>query len=325
MDRDRALIQAGVLVPAKDDLKLIVIGGPTASGKSALAIKLAQHLANRGQPAEIISADSITVYRGFDIGAAKPTEEERGMVPHHLLDLANSEEGFTAGDFLKAADPVIHDLLQRGVVPIVAGGTGFYLRALLRGMAGNEEDAERSAAVKAALEERGRIEGFEKLHRELMAKDPGSAGTIHPKDHYRIVRALQAMEMQGKPWSELNAIARAAPPRFPHRYFKIKIEREEVKKRIENRVAQMLAQGLVEEVESLLASGVNPASKPMQSVGYKETLAFLRGDITQEELAPAIAQATAKLAKQQNTWFRGEDLGEWLEAPYWENLSKAFD
>jgi tRNA dimethylallyltransferase len=312
-------------VAAKESPKLIVIGGPTASGKSALAIKLAQHLARQSQPAEILSADSITVYRGFDIGSAKPTEEERGSVPHHLLDLANPDQGFTAGDFLKAADPLIHDLLSRGTVPIVAGGTGFYLRALLRGMAGNEEDAEKSAAVKLAIEERGRAEGFEKLHRELIAKDPGSAGTIHPKDHYRIVRALQAMEMQGKPWSELNAQARAAPARFPHRYFKIKIERDELRKRIEARVAQMLAQGLVEEVEGLLAKGVNPASKPMQSVGYKETLAFLRGDLAEEELAPAIVQATCKLAKQQNTWFRGEDLGEWLEEPYWENLAKAFD
>jgi tRNA dimethylallyltransferase len=312
-------------VGAKKSPKLIVIGGPTASGKSALAIKLAQHLARQSQPAEILSADSITVYRGFDIGSAKPTEEERGSVPHHLLDLANPNQGFTAGDFLKAADPLIHGLLSRGTVPIVAGGTGFYLRALLRGMAGNEEDAEKSAAVKLAIEERGRTEGFEKLHRELIAKDPGSAGTIHPKDHYRIVRALQAMEMQGKPWSELNAQARAAPARFPHRYFKIKIERDELRKRIETRVAQMLAQGLVEEVEGLLAKGVNPASKPMQSVGYKETLAFLRGDLAEEELAPAIVQATCKLAKQQNTWFRGEDLGEWLEEPYWENLAKAFD
>jgi tRNA dimethylallyltransferase len=312
-------------VPVSDTLKLIVIGGPTASGKSALAIKLAQHLISSGKPAEILSADSITVYRGFDIGAAKPTEEERGMVAHHLLDLANAEDSFTAGDFLKAADPLIQDLLTRKITPIVAGGTGFYLRALLRGMAGNEENAEESAAVKAALEERGRTEGFEKLHRELIAKDPGSAGTIHPKDHYRIVRALQAMQMQGKPWSELNALARAAPPRFPHRYFKIRIERDALKKRIEGRVAQMLAQGLVEEVEGLLAQGVNPASKPMQSVGYKETLAFLRGDLAQEELAPAIVQSTTKLAKQQNTWFRGEDLGEWLEAPYWENLQGAFD
>lgn len=303
--------------------QLIVIGGPTASGKSALALRLARHLIHRGQPAEILSADSITVYRGFDIGAAKPTEEERGQVPHHLLDLANAEEGFTAGDFLKAADPLIQDLLARKVVPIVAGGTGFYLRALLRGMAGNEENAEKSAAVKAALEHRGLTEGFEKLHRELIAKDPGSAGTVHPKDHYRIVRALQAMEMQGKPWSELNALARAAPPRFPHRYFKIRIEKEALRARIEARVEQMLAQGLVEEVEGLLAQGVAPNSKPMQSVGYKETAAFLRGEIPQGDLLPAIVQATAKLAKQQNTWFRGEDLGEWLEAPYWENLQAA--
>lgn len=308
-----------------DSLKMIVIGGPTASGKSALALRLAQNLIARGQPAEILSADSITVYRGFDIGAAKPSEEERGLVPHHLLDLANAEEGFTAGDFLKHADPLIRDLLGRGIVPIVAGGTGFYLRALLRGMAGNEENAEESAAVKAALEERGRAEGFEKLHRELIAKDPGSAGTVHPKDHYRIVRALQAMEMQGKPWSELNAIARAAPPRFPHRYFKIKIEKEELKKRIEARTAQMLTQGLIEEVEGLLARGASPASKPMQSVGYKETAAFLRGELAEADLASAITQATVKLAKQQNTWFRGEDLGEWLEAPYWESLVAALD
>jgi tRNA dimethylallyltransferase len=305
--------------------ELIVIGGPTASGKSALALQLARHLIARGQPAEILAADSITIYRGFDIGAAKPTIEERAEVPHHLLDLAAPDEGFTAGDFLKAADPILQNLLRRGIVPILAGGTGFYLRALLRGMAGNEEDAERASSVKASLEERGRVEGFEKLHRELIAKDPGSAATVHPKDHYRIVRALQAMEMQGKRWSELNALARAAPARYPHRYFKIKIEKEELRLRIEARVAKMLSQGLVNEVEGLLAQGVRPEAKPMQSVGYKETVAFLRGELPQAELASAITQATAKLAKQQNTWFRGEDLGEWLEAPLWESLRARID
>lgn len=300
--------------------KLIVIGGPTASGKSSLALLLAEHLGKQGRPAEILCADSITVYRGFDIGAAKPTRAEREKVPHHLLDLAGPDEEFTAGDFVSHAAPLVESMLARNITPILAGGTGFYLRALLRGMAMPGEDEAKSKEVKSRLEERGKAEGFEALHRELIRKDPGSAATVHPNDHYRIVRALQAMELQGKPWSALNAQARASPPRFSNKFFRLKMEKEELKIRIEQRSHQMLEQGLIEEVKNLLAAGAAPDSKPMQSVGYKETVLYLSGALSEQELPAAITQSTLKLAKQQATWFKGEELAEWLEPPYFENL-----
>lgn len=304
-------------------VELVVLGGPTASGKSALALTLAERMRASGHPAEILCADSITVYRGFTIGAAKPSAEERARVPHHLLDLAAAEENFTAGDFVRHAAPLVERLLATGVTPIVAGGTGFYLRALLRGMASGEEDAERAAAVKARLTVRAEREGWEALHSEVLRLDPGSATTVHANDHYRILRALQAMELTGKPWSEQNREARATPPRFPHRYFRLRTDRAALEERIRSRSERMIAEGLVEEVRGLLDAGVPASAKPMQSVGYRETIEFLRGDFPAAELADRISRSTLKLAKQQRTWFQGEELAEWLDEPYLENLWRA--
>jgi tRNA dimethylallyltransferase len=300
--------------------KLLVIGGATASGKSALALQLAREFKSRGLAAEILCADSITVYRGFEIGAAKPSAEEREEFPHHLLDLADPEQNFTAADFVTHAAPIIDKLLAEEKVPILAGGSGFYLRALLRGMAGSEERQEQSAALKLQIEERGKREGFALLHSELLRRDPGSAAAVHPNDHYRIVRALQAMELHGKPWSELNAAARSTPTRYPFQFFRVELPKEELKARVISRTEQMLEAGLINEVESLLARGVPMTTKPMQSVGYKESLEFLRGDFPRHELSRKITAATMKLAKSQNTWFKGEELSEPLPEPHWEHL-----
>ena len=300
--------------------QLVVIGGATASGKSALALQLARALKNRGVAAEILCADSITVYRGFEIGAAKPSAEERDEFPHHLLDLAEPEQSFTAADFVAHSAPIVDQLLAVGKVPILAGGSGFYLRALLRGMAGPEENQEKAAALKLEIEERGRREGFGILHSELLRRDPGSAGTVHPNDHYRIVRALQAMELSGKSWSELNAAARKTPSRYPFRFFRVELSKEDLRARVAARTSAMIEAGLIAEVESLLARGVSAEAKPMQSVGYKEAVEFLRGGFSRPELSEKITLATMKLAKSQNTWFKGEELSEPLPLPHWENL-----
>ncbi|MGZ3654839.1 MAG: tRNA (adenosine(37)-N6)-dimethylallyltransferase MiaA, partial [Bdellovibrionota bacterium] len=189
---------------------VIVIAGATASGKSALALQLARALRAKGRECEILCADSVTVYRGFDIGAAKPLAAERAEFRHHLLDVADPREEFTAGDFVRLSIPAIAGIHARGATPLLVGGTGFYLRALLRGMASNEEeDTERARAIKAELEARARAEGFAALHAEVIRLDPGSAPTVHPNDHYRVIRALQAMRLYGKPWSELNKHARS--------------------------------------------------------------------------------------------------------------------
>jgi tRNA dimethylallyltransferase len=290
---------------------LLVIAGPTASGKSTLAVELAETL---GRPAEIICADSITVYRGFEIGAAKPSAEDRARVPHHLVDICDPAQDFTAGDFSREAQALIKGMHARGAVPIVVGGTGFYLRALLWEMASEDAAAEaRSAEVKRGLEERARREGFDHLYRDLVERDPQSVATVHENDHYRIVRALQAMELYGKPWSQLNREARESPPRYPgFRYFTLDVPKETLRERIRARTDAMLRAGLVAEVRGLLAQGVSPGAKPLRSVGYKETVeALASGDLA--GLAEKIIVATRQLAKSQLTWFKGERAVEWIE------------
>lgn len=301
---------------------VLVIAGPTASGKSGLALRLARRLLAEGTRAEILCADSVTVYRGFEIGAAKPTREERAELPHHLLDLADPAEGFTAGDFVRHALPLVGELHASGAIPLLVGGTGFYLRALLRGMAVNEEeDPARAAASKARLEARAAAEGWEALHRELLARDPGSAAVVHPNDHYRILRALQAMELYGRPWSALNQEARAGGWRFPGtRFFFLDPGREELHARIAERTRAMLAAGLLEETRALLASGVPAIAKPMQSVGYKECVDTLEERESPATLPARIEQATRRLAKQQRTWFKGEKGAERVEEPCWEGI-----
>ncbi len=308
-------------------IPLIVIAGATASGKSALALRLALHLKEKGIAAEILSADSIAVYRGFEIGAAKPTQEERAKVPHHLLDLAGPMDSFTAGDFVSAAEEVIRALHARGTLPILAGGTGFYLRALLRGMASSKDEDETLAReIKARLLARAESEGMDALYREVIARDPGSLGIVHPNDHYRVVRALQAMELHAQPWSELNRRARATPFRYPGtRFFCLRVERAEIAERVRARTEAMLKAGLLAEVEGLLRAGVAPSAKPMQSVGYLECVAVLEGREQSATLAEKITQSTLRLVKAQGTWFRGEKGVEWLEPDHFSSLLSAIN
>lgn len=293
---------------------LLVLAGPTASGKSALALSFARERKKQGTECELLCADSVTVYRGLEIGAAKPTKEERAEFPHHLLDVAGPADDFTAGDFVRLAQAAISGIQSRGALPLLVGGTGFYLRALLRGMASDEEeDQEKAAAIKQKLETKAAEEGYEPLYKDLLRKDPGSAAIVHPNDRYRIVRALQAMELYARPWSELNKEARARPWRYPGtRFFCLEVEREELKARIHARSIKMIEAGLLGEVKGLLDSGVPPTAKPLQSVGYKEAVDTLAGREPEGTLAERIAQATSRLAKSQRTWFKGEQGVEWL-------------
>lgn len=302
-------------------LPLIVIGGPTGSGKSSAALLLARQWRKKGIESEILCADSITIYNGFDIGSAKPSREDRNEFPHHLLDIREGEEAFTAGDFLELADPLVRRILDQDKLPLIVGGTGFYVRALLRGMASGEEDMEQSQKIKESLEERGRVLGWDTLYRELELKDPAALEKIHPNDHYRLVRALQFLEMHHTLWSEQNKLARQSAPRFLHRYAYLSPSKDELRERIEKRTATMVAAGLLDETKSLLQK-VPPSCKPMQSIGYKEAVLYLEGKIP--DLSAAIAQSTLRLAKQQMTWYRGEELAEAVESPFLENLSAFF-
>lgn len=308
-----------------DKHSLIAIAGPTASGKSALALDFARARRASGHETEIICADSVTVYLGLEIGAAKPSKQDRAEFPHHLLDITSPREDFTAGDFVRLASGAIEGIHSRGALPLLVGGTGFYLRALLRGMASDEqEDPEKSALVKRRLEQRAEEEGYEALYKELMRLDPGSAGAVHPNDHYRVIRALQAMELYGRPWSELNKEARARDWRYPGtRFFCLDVDREELKARIHARSSGMVKAGLLEEVRGLLAEGIPPQAKPLQSVGYKECVDTLAGREPEATLAERITQATNRLAKAQRTWFKGEQGVEWVHPDYRENLRRA--
>jgi tRNA dimethylallyltransferase len=303
----------------------IVIAGATASGKSALALDLARTLRARGESPEFICADSVTVYRGFDVGSAKPSKAEREEFRHHLVDVADPREEFTAGDFIRLAIPAIAGIQGRGARPLLVGGTGFYLRALLRGMASNEEEnSEQARLIKAELEARAASEGFPALHAEVIRLDPGSAGTVHPNDHYRVIRALQAMRLYEKPWSVLNKIARVAAWRFEGtRFFALAVDKEELAGKIEARTQAMLAQGLEAEVAHLIGSGIPVSAKPFTTIGYKECVETISGKHPASTLAERIAQATRRLAKQQRTWFRSEAGVEWLRPPFRENLLAA--
>lgn len=285
--------------------RLLAIVGATGSGKSDLALELA-----RRHGGEILSCDSVQVYRGFDIGCAKPTAEERAAAPHHLLDLVEWREDFDAQRWCDAALSALADVRARGRLPILCGGTGLYLRALRYGLI----DAPKSdPEVRARLyaEERARP-GV--LYERLQEVDPASARRIEPHNLVYVVRALEILEGTGEPASRLRERHGFVNERVPMRVVALRWDDATLRRRIEARVAAMMTRGLVEEVRGLLARGVDPACRPMRSVGYRETCEVLLGAAPLEGLAARIAQSTWAYARRQRTWLRRERGVEWLEA-----------
>ncbi len=287
--------------------KLLVIVGPTASGKSALALRLAEQL-----DAEIVNADSMQVYRGMDIGTAKPSAEERARVPHHLLDVADPDRLFSAADFANAADAVIADITARGKRAIVVGGTGLYIRALLKGLVDSPSGA---GEIRAALqEEAGRL-GNEAMLELLRQVDPEAAARMHPNNLVRIIRALEVYRMTGVPLSRYQQEHDFGRERYRALQIGIRVERAELYRRIERRVDAMVASGLEREVRRLLNAGWNRDLKAMRSIGYKEMTAWLTGECTQDEAVALIKRDTRRYAKRQLTWFNAERDILWLEYP----------
>ncbi len=285
-------------------LPLLAIVGPTASGKSALGVHLAERLGG-----EVVACDSTQLYRGFDIGTAKPSLSERRGIPHHLIDVLEPTDAATAGGYRQLALQTLEDLRRRERLPVFTVGTGLYLRALLEGLADipqrSEELRER---LRASIEEHP--PGY--LHRVLKRLDPDAAQKIAPADEQKLIRAIEVCILARKPISEVHRAGRI--PLEGWRALKIGLipAREELNERIRARTDAMLEQGWMREVQTLLESGLAQDSKPFDFIGYRELRAVLRGEITLEEARAAIQQATRRYAKRQVTWFRKEPGVHWF-------------
>ena len=274
--------------------KLLVICGPTASGKSALAVECARRIQG-----EVVSCDAFLIYRGLDIGTAKPTMEERQGVPHHMIDVAEAGENFSVSDFERLALPIVEDILARGKTPVLCGGTGFYLNALLfRHSYGN---APASEEIRRKYERIEREEGREALHRRLEEVDPESAALLHVNDVKRVVRALEIYELTG---SKKSAQKDDMTPRYPYEAFALDFPRDVLYARIAARTKQMFEGGLVKEVEALLQRGVPEGAQCMQGIGYKEVVEGLKNGDNHSTMSDIIEKNTRNYAKRQVTFFK---------------------
>lgn len=289
-------------------IPLLAIVGPTASGKSAVGMALARRL-----DGEIVSADSMQVYRGMDIGTAKPSPSEQAETRHHLIDVADPDEVFNVARYQELASAAIADVASRGKVPIVVGGTGLYVDAVVRGFLFPDEG--RNPKVRARLEREAASSegGAALLHARLASCDPEAAQRIHPNDLRRIVRALEVFEVTGRPITELR---RKHVPKgaYSAKLFGLAIGREELARRIDARVDEMVAAGLVDEVRRLLQMGYDPQATAMQAIGYKEFAAYLAGQEGLKQAIDAVKVETRKYAKRQMTWFRKHDDIVWIDA-----------
>ena len=286
--------------------KILVICGPTASGKTALAVELA--LRHRG---EVVSADSMQIYRRMDIGTAKPTQAEMRGVPHHMLDVADPEEDFSVARYVDMAAKCVDDILSRGKLPILAGGTGLYIDSLLSGR--TFAPFQPDSPLRGQLEEQLRREGGAAMLARLAQVDPDSAARLHPNDEKRIVRALEVYQSTGKTITQHNLETQAIPPRYDALTLALAFERrEDMWSRIDRRVDQMMDQGLVAEVQGLLDSGVPAKCTAMQAIGYKEMAAALlsHGDV--RAAAEEIQLRSRQYAKRQLTWFKRNKAARWL-------------
>jgi len=284
--------------------RLIAIVGPTASGKSDLALRLAAE-----HPAEIVCCDSLQVYRGFDIGSAKPTPAERRAVPHHLLDVAEPDERFSAADYARLARRTITEIAQRGRVPLVVGGTGLYFRALFRGIF---EGPSRDEALRRRLEGLADRFGDQRLHRLLRRVDPESAARIAPRDRLRVVRALEVYRATGRPIGEHHRGGARPLEGFACFCAGLAPDRTVLRRAVEDRAQAMLQAGFLDEVHGLVERYGPRAGHPLGGIGYRQALAHLRGEIDHEGLVLEWVTATMRYAKRQMTWFRREPSVVWF-------------
>ncbi|MDI6709107.1 MAG: tRNA (adenosine(37)-N6)-dimethylallyltransferase MiaA [Bacillota bacterium] len=284
-----------------------VITGPTATGKTAVSIALAERLA-RG--AEIVSADSMMVYRGMDIGTAKPSRVEMRGIPHHLIDVAEPDEPFSVARYRELAEAAVAGILARGRLPLLVGGTGLYIRAVLDEY---HFAAPPDEGLRRELADAVRHHGPEWLHARLAEVDPVRASAIHPRNVRRVIRALEIFRKTGRPPSSFAPRFERGRERYAARVFGLFMDRERLYRRIEERVDAMLAAGLVAEVEGLLARGYRMDLPSMHGLGYKEIAAYLAGEIPYEEAVALLKRNTRRYAKRQFTWFKTDPRIHWIE------------
>lgn len=291
-------------------IPLIVIAGPTASGKTALSVDVAKAVGG-----EIVSADSMQIYKYMNIGTAKPTDAEKKGVPHHMMDFLEPTVNFSVADYCQMAGEIIRDIYERGKMPVMVGGTGLYIDSLVNGVDFGEEQGDEK--IREELAELAEKEGNEAVHKILEEIDPETAGKYHPNNLRRIIRAIEVYKTQGKTVSEKEKEEKNSP--YDTLYFCIDWDRSVLYDRINRRVDIMVEDGLIEEVKDLLNRDIDPKSTAMQSIGYKEFYGYLKGEITLEEALDTVKQSSRRYAKRQLTWFkRNKDI-------HWLNPENAFD
>ena len=284
---------------------IICIAGPTASGKTALAVELAKELGG-----EVVSCDSMQIYRRMDIGTAKPTEEEMQGIPHHMLGVAEPDEDFSVSRYCEMAAPIVDDIVARGKTAIIAGGTGLYMDSLIKG---NAFAPFPSTGVRERLEARADAEGIGVLMAQLNAIDPVAAGKLHLSDRKRIIRALEVYLETGQTITAHNLKTQAIPPRYDPLWLGLDFDpRQALYDRIDSRVGIMLEMGLIKEIQELLASGIPAKCTAMQAIGYKEFVNALAGNGSIEEAADEVRKSSRHYAKRQLTWFRRNKNIHWL-------------
>jgi len=299
-------------------IPLLVIVGPTAVGKTDTAVLVAQQI-----DGEIISADSMQIYRGMDIGTAKPSEEERGGIKHHLIDVADPGEEFSVADFQRIARKDIEDIYRRGRFPIVVGGTGLYINSLVYNMDFTETISNpelRENLTTIALER-----GNEYLHEMLKRADPETAAKLHPNDRRRIIRALEVYQCSGMPMSQYHKNVEMQTIPYDPLMIGLRMNRKELYDRIEKRVDRMMESGLVKEVQGLLDRGCSKDTVSMQGLGYKEIIGYLEGEYSLETAVEILKRDTRRFAKRQFTWFRRDDRIIWMDVENYSSKKEIAD
>ena len=285
-----------------DKIKIIAVTGPTASGKTALAIELAKRLGG-----EIISCDSMQIYKGMDIGTAKPTRDELAAVPHHLIDILPADAPYSCSDYVKDAERAVEDIASRRKLPIFCGGTGLYLDRFLKG--GNDDGAACDEGLRAELWRFYEEKGVDALYERLVELDSVAAESIHKNNVKRVIRAIEICLVTGEKKSDIDKKNSEVVDKYDHRVVTLAFEnRELLYRRIEKRVDQMVEEGLVDEIKRLMDEGIFERSlTAAQAIGYKELFPYLRGEATLESCIEELKMATRRYAKRQLTWFSGKD------------------